>query len=614
MSKLVVLPAPIAPIPDGATIAVDELVLLDGYHTMPTCLLRISTTNRKRFNLEALQRLAANVKEVGILQPILVRPVRPTEEHPQAFEIVAGERRFRSAILAGLAEVPLIVRHLTDLQAAEIQLLENIQREDPHPLEEAEGYQLLMQNHGYDADQLAERVKKSRAYIYGRLKLCALSLDAREVFLDGDISASTALLIARIPVPELQVRALKEILEPYGPKSDPMSYRRARDHIQNIYTLDLTVAPFQLTDAKLLDGVPSCAKCPKRTGNQPEIYADAKSADVCTDPDCYAEKKASHHARTVAQARKRGIPVHEGKEANSKISDYMWDYNSALVVLETPLGKFERVNPTTGMAGSMESRLAPEARPQPTAYVVRENGEAVALFERAAVQAALERAGACETVEANAARLANEQANPEADAQLSQKAQRENEHQAALDAKKAKAAAISAERIALYRQLRQRFASGMSLGALRELVKLMVLDNNCLSLPDDLLGDVYPFKERSDEALCAYIDKADASELQLLLVDLLIGEHLSVDYWAVDDQQEAPGSQALQAMARYEGIFDTEIGAEDAPDESESQSGRPKLHLKAKAELPAEPADGPVIKTKKVRVVPIEAWPFPSSK
>jgi len=133
---------------------------------------------------EALQQLADNIAEVGILQPILMRPVTPTADAPQIFEIVAGERRFRAAVVAGLLVAPASIKILTGKQAAEIQLLENIQRENPHPLEEAIGFEQLMLKHGYNADQLAAKVKQSRSYVYGRLKLCALSLKARELFLD----------------------------------------------------------------------------------------------------------------------------------------------------------------------------------------------------------------------------------------------------------------------------------------------------------------------------------------------------------------------------------------------------------------------------------------------
>ncbi|MBY0243246.1 MAG: ParB/RepB/Spo0J family partition protein [Burkholderiaceae bacterium] len=551
MSKLVVLPAPIAPMPEGATIVVAELVMLDGYHTLPTCLLRISTTNRKRFNLDALQRLAENVKEVGILQPILVRPVQPTQEAPQPFEIVAGERRFRSSILAELPEVPVIVRHLTDLQAAEIQLLENIQREDPHPLEEAEGYQLLMQNHGYDADQLAERVKKSRAYIYGRLKLCALSLDAREVFLDGDIPASTALLIARIPVPSLQKKALQEILKPqYG--SEPLSYRAAAAHIAARYTLDLIDAPFDIKDGKLLAAAGNCVKCPKRTGNQLEVFSDAKSVDVCTDPDCFAEKKAAHYQRIVVVANKRGIPVLEGQEANT-ISQSAWCRDGEFVTANTHLSTFDRVTPSTGMSGYINELIEANALPAPAAYLKHSDGEVKPAYKRTDVQAALEKQGLCETQAAREVRLAEEAADPSKAAQLTKHQIAEQQRLKEWEVKREKARMMTAERVVLYRKLRAQIsAKGASLEMLRELAKLLVRDDNYPDLPHDLIGDLYCFK-LDENSVCAFIDKADGPTVHVLIMDLLLGEALSVDQYSVDDDP-APIHYALSALVTQEGV------------------------------------------------------------
>ncbi|KAK0349144.1 hypothetical protein LTR94_034331, partial [Friedmanniomyces endolithicus] len=133
--------------------------------------MRASPDNRKRFNEQALQELAASIKTMGVAQAILIRPVTPTAESPEPFEIVAGERRFRASKIAGKATIPALCRQLSDLDAAKIRILENLQREDPHPMEEAEGYQLLMLQHGFTADQLVDEVKKSRSYIYGRLKL-----------------------------------------------------------------------------------------------------------------------------------------------------------------------------------------------------------------------------------------------------------------------------------------------------------------------------------------------------------------------------------------------------------------------------------------------------------
>jgi ParB/RepB/Spo0J family partition protein len=292
---------------------------------VPLECIRVSPTNpRKHFNEAQLAELAESIKQQGVAQPILVRPI-PKDERaapPLHFEIVAGERRYRASKLAGMPSIPAIVRELDDAQALEIQVVENLQRADLHPLEEAEGYELLMKLHKYSAEQLADKVGKSKAYIYGRLKLCALEPDARKAFYAGKLTSSTALLVARIPVKQLQARAVGELTKSRFHGSDAvMSTREAQEHIHRNYMLALGSAPFQTTDAKLIPKAGACVTCPKRTGNQPELFADVDSADVCTDPDCYGRKRDAWAVIRIVQAKAAGQVVIEGKEA-AKVFQY----------------------------------------------------------------------------------------------------------------------------------------------------------------------------------------------------------------------------------------------------------------------------------------------------
>ena len=511
--------------------------------------IRKSPTNRKRFNEVALQQLAANIQEMGVVQPILIRPVTPTTEQPEPYELVAGERRWRASGIAEVATIPAMCRTLSDKQAAEIQILENLQREDPHPLEEAEGYEQLMMNHGYNADQLADKIKKSRAYIYGRLKLCALTTEAREKFLSDEISASTALLVARIPVPGLQARALAEITATSVYQPEPMSYRRAQQHIQQRYTLDLSNANFDVSDAKLLASAGSCSKCPKRSGNQPLVFADIKSADVCTDPDCFEEKRAAHYAKVIVIANKTGIPVIEGDEAK-QINVYA--RGTEFVAGNTPIWSFDRNAPPTGNAGRAEDYIGKDNMPKPLKYLKDSTGVVTAIYDRATIQSALEKVGACETVNAHTARMAEKERADQAKgapAPTAEQLQREKSNQMAVKE--------TEFRVALYRKLRQRGANGFSLASLREFVKLMVRSYNDYAIPDDLIGDLYPFPEATDDAVCAYIDQATLPEVQLILVDLVMGECLGVDAFDIHDLEDAnsaPTWNTLVEMARHEGV------------------------------------------------------------
>lgn len=297
--------------------------------TLPVKSIVLSGTNpRKHFNPAALAELQASIVKHGILQPILVRPfVADADESPAAkalnigkrgqaaargetlpaYKLVAGERRLRAAISAGLKEVPVVIRDLDDKAALEVQVIENLQRADLHPIEEAEGYEKLMSAHGYSAEDLAAKVGKSKAYIYARLKLTALCKEVRNALWDDRINHSVGLLIARIPDADLQVKALKEVSG--APYNRPMPEKEARRHIQENYMLRLKDAPFDTRDKDLVPSAGPCATCPKRTGNQKELFPDVQSGDVCTDPVCFAQKKdATNQAKLAAHAA-AGHPV-----------------------------------------------------------------------------------------------------------------------------------------------------------------------------------------------------------------------------------------------------------------------------------------------------------------
>lgn len=536
-------------------IVVDELVDAGQFGIHEIADMRISPDNRKRFNEAALIELGASIKEKGVVQPIVIRPVTPTAEHPEKYEIVAGERRYRGSIIAGLKKIPAMLRVLTDLQAAEIRILENLQREDPHEMEEAEGYQQLMMTHGFTADQLAVKVKKSRSYIYARLKLCALTTEARTAFLDGVIDASLALLIARIPVPKVQLQALSEITKPpqqFGGGNEAMSYRRAAEHIQKRYMLDLNGAIFVREDAKLLPRAGACAKCPKRTGNQPEVFVGI-SADVCTDPDCFAEKAGAHHAQVIKLAEKHDIPVHKGNEANRLYSEQYRD-NSKFATAGVALHTFKRNAPHTKNAGTVETYVTSADLPPPACYVVDEDGETTAFYERSALQLALEKVGACETVEAHAKRMRELKASEKTGGKAGKEQTKKDAEVAKELAIEKRAAEETAFRVELYKQLRNRMQSGLTVNSLREYAKRAI---SSYSLPDDLLGDVYTFDTSSDKSLCAYIDEASVGEIQLILIDLMFGECLGVDKWNYRNKKDVRDDedfQALMAMARHEGI------------------------------------------------------------
>lgn len=153
---------------------------------------------RKRFAPEELEELAASIRERGVLQPILVR--RHPQE-PDAWQIVAGERRWRAAQMARLTEVPIVVREMDDLEVHEVAVIENVQRADLNPLEEAEAYRLLMDRFGRTQDAVAGVVGKSRSHVANTLRLLNLPPQVLEFLREDRLSAghARALITAQDP-------------------------------------------------------------------------------------------------------------------------------------------------------------------------------------------------------------------------------------------------------------------------------------------------------------------------------------------------------------------------------------------------------------------------------
>ncbi|MGN1166284.1 MAG: ParB/RepB/Spo0J family partition protein [Lachnospiraceae bacterium] len=162
---------------------------------------------RKNFNEDALQELADSIKEHGILQPILVK------DRKDHYEIIAGERRWRAAKLAGLKEVPVIIRDLSDQEIVEIALIENIQREDLNPIEEAQAYKRLLTEFNLKQDEVAERVSKSRTAVTNSMRLLKLCDEVQQMVIDDMISTGHARAILSIDNPEEQYTLAQRIFD-----------------------------------------------------------------------------------------------------------------------------------------------------------------------------------------------------------------------------------------------------------------------------------------------------------------------------------------------------------------------------------------------------------------
>ena len=283
---------------------------------LPRTLLQPSATNpRKHFDAARQAELRASIQQHGVLQPLIVRTIagRDGSDGQPLSEIISGERRWRASEGTAAADaLPCHVGEYDDLQVLEVQLIENVQRADLHPLEEAEGYGAI-QRAGRGVDEIAAAVGMSKAHVYARLRLLGLTQAARAAFFDGAFGIVSALQIARLN--NMHQAEIVEHLQHDAAKGAAWTADVIAHQIRTRYTLRLAGAPFDLRDAELLGAAGSCAACPKRSGANPELFDDIGDADTCTDRNCFADKTNAHVARAMAAANARGGAVITGKEA-----------------------------------------------------------------------------------------------------------------------------------------------------------------------------------------------------------------------------------------------------------------------------------------------------------
>jgi ParB/RepB/Spo0J family partition protein len=287
---------------------------------------------RQTFDTAQLDELAASIRAVGVQTPLLVRWLATPEaaKDGRQFEIVAGHRRARAAKLAGRDVVPCIVRELTDAEARELGVIDNLQREDVSALEEAEAFGALYDLQG-SIQAVAARVSKNEAYVAKRLKLRTLSLAGQDALRERLITVDHALLLARLGAEE-QDAALKWALDPQAGvktsveavlaerlerrrqesaerttwryKWEPESAQRLKEHIERESGRKLSRAPWDLEDADLLPDVGACSSCPSNTKANTALFADlAIEEATCADGVCFEAKREEYVVRRVEASR-----------------------------------------------------------------------------------------------------------------------------------------------------------------------------------------------------------------------------------------------------------------------------------------------------------------------
>jgi ParB family transcriptional regulator, chromosome partitioning protein len=283
----------------------------------PLATITPSTRNvRQSFDEKGLAELTASIKKMGVLQPILVRPLA-TKGKQERFEIVAGERRWRAAEAAGLTEIPAHIKVMSDAEALDAQLIENLQREHLHPLDEAAGFLRLKDERQLNVRAIAARLGKDARYVARRLALNHLIPEACADYRAEHLELAHALELCRL-APEIQHEALAACYETKweGNEAVPDKTRPARHvlYLQNWLRknvhLNLARAPFLLEDARLREDGLTCLNCPQRTGRDKTLFADLKESGVCLNPFCFQAKVQSYLGLRQAEvAAKQGKPA-----------------------------------------------------------------------------------------------------------------------------------------------------------------------------------------------------------------------------------------------------------------------------------------------------------------
>ena len=291
---------------------------------------------RTTFDESKLAEMAKSVEAKGVMNPLLTRPACASDvARGFKYEIIAGERRYRASQQVGLETVPIIVREISDADALEMMLIENLQREDLNPIEEARGIeQMLALTDEKGAPMhtellIAQKIGRSQQHVENTVRLLLIPAKFHGDVSSGKLGRTLCYLAAAIPDKKLREQAIGEIARGYG--QGPMTTRQAKDHITRNYMTELRGSPFDQNDAGLVpmkeeDGKRvlggACGDCAFNSANRAQGDAEGGQFKMCINPACYQLKVDGHVRAALTKAEAEGKKVITGKAAEKVIS---WD-------------------------------------------------------------------------------------------------------------------------------------------------------------------------------------------------------------------------------------------------------------------------------------------------
>lgn len=237
---------------------------------------------RKHFDETAMQELAASIVVKGVMVPILVRPISTDK-----YEIIAGERRYRATMMTSLHKtIPCIIRDISEEEALDLMIIENLQREDISPIEEAFGFKNLMQIKHMDVKEIAARVGKGATFVAQRMKLCDLIEPIQQFLFDGHLHVKDALKICMLP-PGDQQELFTEQMERYN---DPGDVYKLNDYHIRKYTHKLQNATFDINDPTLVKMMGPCTTCSFNSASSTVLFPEMVDSPVCSNSACFKNK------------------------------------------------------------------------------------------------------------------------------------------------------------------------------------------------------------------------------------------------------------------------------------------------------------------------------------
>ncbi|HBZ67560.1 MAG TPA: hypothetical protein DEO70_12050 [Bacteroidales bacterium] len=269
---------------------------MSGIQMIPLEAIVLSQMNpRRTFNEASISELAESILQVGVLSPVIVRPVK------KGFELICGARRFKATKLSGLTEIPSIVRKLSDTEALELMITENLQRQDVSPLEEAEAFQNLITHRQYDVQALVTRFGKSEFYIRMRLKLNDLIPEFRELLSLDHIGVSHAMELCKLDGQYQRELFQSQFSNYQGLFWSCPSVKVLKRNIEQNFTLKLENATFSLDDNTLNKIAGSCTSCPQNTASNQLLFPDVTGTGICMDRGCFKQKSETYFQREIAR-------------------------------------------------------------------------------------------------------------------------------------------------------------------------------------------------------------------------------------------------------------------------------------------------------------------------